>query len=139
VWQAVVAISAGLLVVWLGLILALYLGSRRGSVKVGATDVLRLIPDVVRLVRRLAADRALPRRARWPLWGLLGYLVMPIDLVPDFLPVVGQIDDVIVVVLVLRTVIRAAGPEAVERHWPGTPEGLAVVVGVSGRVAAPRG
>jgi uncharacterized membrane protein YkvA (DUF1232 family) len=52
---------------------------------------------------------------------------MPIDLVPDFIPVLGYADDVVVVAIVLRSVIRAAGPEALERHWPGTPEGLRVI------------
>ncbi|GAB7006189.1 DUF1232 domain-containing protein [Nocardioides sp. AN3] len=139
VWQAAVAIAASLVLVWLLLIIALYVGSRRSAVKLSATDVLRLLPDVLRLVKRLAVDRSLPRRVRWSLWGLLGYVVLPIDLVPDFLPVVGQLDDVIVVVIVLRGVIRAAGSATIERHWPGTPEGLHVVLSVSGQAAARRG
>jgi uncharacterized membrane protein YkvA (DUF1232 family) len=75
----------------------------------------------------MARHSSLPRRVRWRLWLLLGYLLVPIDLVPDFLPVVGYADDAIVIALVLRSVTRAAGPEALERHWRGTPEGLAVV------------
>ena len=50
-----------------------------------------------------------------------------VRLVPDFIPVLGYADDVVVVAIVLRSVVRAAGPEAVERHWPGTPEGLRVI------------
>ena len=61
------------------------------------------------------------------LWLLLGYLALPFDLVPDFIPVLGYADDAILVSWVLRSVIRAAGPEVVAEHWPGTPEGLAVV------------
>jgi uncharacterized membrane protein YkvA (DUF1232 family) len=86
-----------------------------------------LLPDVVRLVRRLAADRGLPRGVRVRLGLLLVYLLSPIDLVPDFLPVIGYADDVVVVAWALRAVVRRAGPEALERHWPGTPAGLAVV------------
>ena len=56
---------------------------------------------------------------------LMAYLAMPIDLVPDFLPVLGHADDAIVVAVVLRSVVRRAGAAAVERHWPGTPERLA--------------
>ncbi len=58
---------------------------------------------------------------------LLAYLALPVDLVPDFIPVVGYADDAVAVVLVLRSVARAAGPEALERQWPGTPEGQAAV------------
>jgi uncharacterized membrane protein YkvA (DUF1232 family) len=64
---------------------------------------------------------------------LLGYLLLPIDLVPDFIPVAGYADDVLLVVWVLRSVVRAAGPEALDRHWPGTPHGLEVVRRLAGR------
>jgi uncharacterized membrane protein YkvA (DUF1232 family) len=96
---------------------------------------VRLVPDVVRLARRLAADRSLPRGVRLRLWVLLGYLVVPVDLIPDFIPVIGWADDAIVVALVLRTVLRAAGPEAIRRHWPGTPHGLAVALRIAGAPA----
>jgi uncharacterized membrane protein YkvA (DUF1232 family) len=66
------------------------------------------------------------------LWLLLGYLASPIDLVPDFIPVVGYADDAVIVALTLRSVVRRAGPEALERHWPGTDEGLAAVLRLSG-------
>jgi uncharacterized membrane protein YkvA (DUF1232 family) len=87
-------------------------------------DALRLLPDVVRLVRRLVADRTIPRRTRWLVWALLVYLVSPIDLIPDFVPVLGYADDAIIASLVLRHVIRRAGMAKVEEQWPGTPEGL---------------
>ena len=87
-------------------------------------DALRLLPDVVRLVRRLVADRSIPRRTRWLVWILLAYLVSPVDLVPDFVPVVGYADDAIITSFVLRHVIRTAGMPKVAEHWPGSPEGL---------------
>ena len=90
-------------------------------------DALRLLPDIVRLVRRLVADREIPRRTRWLVWFLLGYLVLPIDLVPDFIPVLGYADDAVITSLVLRHVIRTAGMPKVAQHWPGTPEGLAAL------------
>lgn len=68
-----------------------------------------------------------PRGVRVRLWLLLAYLALPVDLVPDFIPVLGYADDAIVVVLVLRSVVRRAGPDAVARHWPGTAEGLAAL------------
>jgi uncharacterized membrane protein YkvA (DUF1232 family) len=88
---------------------------------------VRLLPDVLRLTRRLAADRTLPRGVRVWLWLLLGWLLNPLDPVPDVIPVLGWADDVIVTVLVLRGVARRAGPDAVAGHWPGTPDGLAAL------------
>jgi uncharacterized membrane protein YkvA (DUF1232 family) len=86
--------------------------------------VLKLLPDTVRLVRRLVGDKTIPRRTRWLVWAALAYLALPIDLIPDFIPVVGYADDVIVTAFVLRHVIRKAGPQKLAEHWPGTPEAL---------------
>ena len=127
-WQPVLSVLAGLALIWLLLVVALLAAARRSPDQVTLKDVLRLVPDVVRLVRRLATDEGVPRGVRVRLWLLLAYLVMPFDLVPDFVPVIGWADDAVVIALVLRSVARAAGPEVIERHWPGTPEGLAVVL-----------
>ena len=126
-WQLLLSLVLGLALVWVLLVGALLLAARRTPDGVNLKDVLRLVPDVVRLIRRLATDPSLPRGVRWRLWLLLGYLLLPIDLVPDFLPVIGYADDAVLIALVLRSVSRAAGPEALDRHWPGTPEGLAAV------------
>ena len=80
----------------------------------------------------MAADRTVSRGVRIRLVLLLAYLVMPVDLVPDFLPVIGYADDVVIVAWVLRSVIRSAGPEAFRRHWPGTPAGLQVIEKLAG-------
>lgn len=122
--DVLIGVVAGLLGVWLLLILGLFLVRPKGN---ALTPALRLLPDVLRLVARLARDPRVPRSARVRLWLLLGYLALPFDLVPDFIPVLGYADDVIAVTWVLRSVIRAVGPEVVAEHWPGTPEGLAVV------------
>jgi uncharacterized membrane protein YkvA (DUF1232 family) len=87
-------------------------------------EVARFVPEIVRLVRRLAQDGELPRGVRVRLACLLAYLALPFDIVPDFIPVLGYADDVIVVALVLRSVIRRAGQKALSRHWTGTAEGL---------------
>jgi len=63
---------------------------------------------------------------------LLVYLASPIDLVPDFTPVLGYADDVIVIACVLRSVVRQAGIDTVERHWQGTPEGLMLLRRLAG-------
>jgi uncharacterized membrane protein YkvA (DUF1232 family) len=131
-WTWVIAVGGGLLLVWLALVAALWLG-RPDDVRV--RDALRLLPDLVRLLRRLAADPSVPRGVRIRLWLLLGYLALPLDLVPDFIPVIGYADDAVIVALALRSVTRHAGAEALSRHWPGTPEGLAAVrrlAGISG-------
>jgi uncharacterized membrane protein YkvA (DUF1232 family) len=131
-WQVAVVVLGGVLLLGLGLVAALYLVGRRQGTPVGYKEVLRLVPDVVRLVRRLASDPTLPRGVRLRLALLLVYLVFPLDLVPDFIPVIGYADDAIVVALILRSVTRAAGTEALDRHWPGTPEGLGAVKRLAG-------
>lgn len=88
---------------------------------------VRLLPDTFRLVGRLARDRTVPRSARVPLWLLLAYLALPVDLVPDFVPVIGYADDAILISLVLRRLIRRTGYDKLIEHWPGTVEGLDVL------------
>jgi uncharacterized membrane protein YkvA (DUF1232 family) len=84
-----------------------------------ARELLTLIPDCVVLGRRLLADPGVPRRAKIVLGLLVAYLVSPIDLIPDFVPGLGLLDDAIVAAAALRYVTRIAGPETVDRHWPG--------------------
>jgi uncharacterized membrane protein YkvA (DUF1232 family) len=97
-----------------------------------AREALRLLPDVLRLLPRLAADRTLPRGVRVRLALLLAYLASPLDLVPDFIPVIGYADDAIIVAAVLRSVARHAGIRALERHWPGTRDGFAALCRLTG-------
>jgi uncharacterized membrane protein YkvA (DUF1232 family) len=114
------------------MVLALYLVGRKQQDSTRLADSLRLVPDVVRLIRRLAADPLLPMGVRVRMALLAGYLVMPIDLVPDVIPIVGYADDAIIVAIALRSATRAAGSDALERHWPGTVEGLRVVKRLAG-------
>ena len=114
---------------WIALVIALAI-ARPADLSV--TDALRLLPDVVVLLRRLAADSNLPRGIRIRLILLLIYLLLPIDLIPDFIPVLGYTDDAIIVALALRSVTRRAGPEALDEHWPGTPKGLHAVRRLAG-------
>ena len=120
-WSIPLSVIAGLVLIWLALVVVLWIGKPDD---LGIRDTARLLPDLVRLLKRLAADPALPRGIRIRLGLLLGYLALPIDLVPDFIPILGYADDAIVVAIVLRSVSRTAGPEALAEHWPGTPEGL---------------
>jgi uncharacterized membrane protein YkvA (DUF1232 family) len=124
VLRVAIGVAGALLLAWL--VLLGYLLAHRPD-EGTARQALRVLPDTLRLVKRLATDRALPRGVRTRLWLLLGYLVFPLDLVPDFVPVIGYADDVVIVGAVLRSVIRRAGPDAVRLHWPGTDEGLATL------------
>ena len=128
-WDILIAIGTGVLLAWVALIVALMIVRPRGGL---AREALRLLPDVLRLLPRLAADRTLPRGVRVRLALLLAYLASPIDLVPDFIPVVGYADDAILVAATLRSVARVAGAPALTRHWPGTPQGLAAVRRLAG-------
>jgi uncharacterized membrane protein YkvA (DUF1232 family) len=123
------SIAFGLAVTYLVLLGALLLVRPKGNL---LGEALRLLPDLLRLLRRLAADRSVPRAARVRLWLLLGYLATPIDLVPDFVPVLGYADDAIIVSLVLRSVVRRAGASVVRGHWPGTDDGLAALGRLTG-------
>ncbi|OOC56108.1 MULTISPECIES: YkvA family protein [Nocardiopsis] len=132
-WVGVLAGAVGgLVLLWLLALAAVALARPRGNL---LAEAVRLLPDLLRLVSRLARDRALPRGVRVRLWLLLAYLALPVDLVPDFVPVLGYADDAIIVALVLRSVVRNAGEQALERHWPGTPDGLAAVRRLAGRSA----
>jgi uncharacterized membrane protein YkvA (DUF1232 family) len=128
-WELLAGIVAGLLVAWLALVGTLWLARPSGGL---LREGLRILPDLLRLVRRLAADRTLPRGVRVRLGLLLVYLACPIDLIPDFIPVLGYADDAIVVSVVLRGVIRRSGLDAVRGHWPGTDDGFAAAVRLAG-------
>ncbi|MDQ1698599.1 MAG: hypothetical protein QOG34_462 [Frankiaceae bacterium] len=130
-WWAELLISLGtaLLVVWIALMIVLW---RSGRGFGGLAEAARLLPDLLRLVSRLACDPSLPRGVRIRLWLLLGYLASPIDIIPDFIPLVGYADDALVVAIALRSVVRAAGPEPLDRHWPGSAQGLSVVRRLAG-------
>jgi len=131
-WQILISIVAGVAVLYAVLIALLWRAGRRAGNGAQLRDAVRLLPDLLRLLRRLAADSTLPRGVRLRLLLLIGYLAMPIDLIPDFIPVLGYADDAIIVALALRSVTRAAGPEAIARHWPGTWIGLKVVQRLAG-------
>jgi uncharacterized membrane protein YkvA (DUF1232 family) len=127
--RILVALAAALAATWLGLVAALLLARPRGPL---LGEALRLLPDTLRLLRNLALDRDLPRGARVALWLLFAYLAMPFDLIPDFIPVLGYADDAILAVLVLRSVVRRAGPAALRRNWPGSKDGLAALARAAG-------
>jgi len=117
-------VAACLLLGYAGLVVVLIVAGRRGS----ARDVARFIPDCIVLVRRLLGDPRVARRHKLLLGVLVGYLAFPFDLVPDFIPVAGHIDDALAVVLALRLVLRGSGSELLREHWRGPESSLALVL-----------
>lgn len=127
--NALIGLAAALLLSWAVLVIALLVMRPRGNL---LTEALRLLPDLLRLIPRLAADKSLPRGVRIRLALLIVYLALPIDLIPDFIPVLGYADDAIIVTIVLRSVVRHAGLAAVRAHWPGTDDGFDALARLAG-------
>ena len=115
------AVLAGVAVALLAGRPALLFARPRGSLLAEAVGIL---PDLLRLLRRLAADSTLPTGARVRIGMLLAYLALPIDLIPDFVPGIGYADDAIITAMVPRSTVRRAAIEAVRRHLPGTQDGF---------------
>jgi uncharacterized membrane protein YkvA (DUF1232 family) len=128
-WDLAIGVVAALVLAWVALLVALVIVRPRGGL---LREAVRVLPDTLRLIRRLAADRALPRSVRVRLALLLVYLAVPIDVVPDFIPVLGYADDAIIVTAVLRGVVRRAGLDAVRAHWPGTEDGFRALARLTG-------
>ena len=91
-----------------------------------------MLPDLLRLLRDLLADPRVPRRAKLLGFASVAYLVSPIDIVPDFIPVVGALDDAAVVVLALRRLVAAAGYDLVRELWTGSDDGFAMLIVLTG-------
>ena len=125
---AALGVVFGALATWVVLIILVGSAARRHRVPVGVAA--RTVRDTIRLVRSLAADREMPRSIRWRLGFALVYCCQPFNLIPDFIPVVGYADNIVVAAWALRSVISIAGPDVVEQRWPGSPEGLAILWGV---------
>jgi uncharacterized membrane protein YkvA (DUF1232 family) len=123
------AVALALAAYWLMLIIFLLVVRPRG---LPVQEALRILPDTLRLLRRLAGDRSLPAGVRVRLWLLFVYLAIPVDVIPDFVPVIGYADDVVIVAAVLRSVVRSAGVDAMVRHWRGTDDGLRAVSRMAG-------
>ena len=128
-WDLVIGVSAALVLAWVALVVALVIVRPRAGL---LREAMRILPDVLRLIRRLAGDKSLPTGVRIRLALLLAYLAMPFDLIPDFVPVLGYADDAIIVTAVLRSVVRRAGIDAVRAHWPGSDDGFAALCRLTG-------
>lgn len=124
-----------LLTVYVGLITALVIGSRQWDVRM----IARLVPYCAVLFKRLLGDPRVPSRWKFASAFALVYLAVPFDLVPDFIPVAGQLDDAILVALVLRGLLRSAGPRLLREHWPGPTALLVPIERFAGTAPPARG
>ena len=115
-------IAGSILVLYAAFVVALIVAGRRPS----ARDLARFIPDCIVLVSRLLRDPRVPLRHKLLLGALAGYLAMPFDIVPDFIPIAGHLDDVLVAYFTLRAVLRG-NADLLREHWPGSAGSLALL------------
>jgi uncharacterized membrane protein YkvA (DUF1232 family) len=118
--RAVLVAVGVVLAVYAVVVLALLAAGRRFAAKTLAT----LIPNLVSLFRGLLRDPRVPLGSKILLWLGVVWIASPIDLLPEFLPVVGPLDDAVVAALVLRHLVRTAGEDVVRDHWRGDPRTL---------------
>jgi uncharacterized membrane protein YkvA (DUF1232 family) len=127
--NTVLGIIVGVVVLW-ALLLVLFWALRPKGVAV--REMLGLIPDVLRLLRSVIGDRSAPLDVRLVLVGLLAWILSPIDLIPEFIPVLGPLDDIVVAVVAMRYVRRRIGVDDLRRRWSGTDDGFALLLRVIG-------
>jgi len=120
---------AGLVALWAALLVLFWLVRPKD---VSARELIRVIPDVVRLIRSVITDRGAPFDVRLVLIGLLVWIISPIDLIPEFIPGLGPLDDVIVAIVAMRYTRRRMGLAALRSRWNGSDDGFALLVRVIG-------
>ncbi len=126
-WAWLLIIAGAFVLLYAVLVVWLLIAGRRES----ARALAGFIPDCVVLCSRLLRDSRVPRRQKALLVGLTAYLALPFDLVPDFIPVAGQLDDAVIVALVLRSILRSGGAPLIREHWPGPETSLALVLRIA--------
>lgn len=129
----------GLLIIAVGLYVVAVAAMIAAGRREDARALAGFVPDCAILAGRLARDRRVPRARRALLWVLLAYLANPIDLVPDFLPVAGQLDDAVLLGVALRVLVRGGGEQLVREAWPGPETSLTLVLRAAGLQTNGRG
>lgn len=119
-----IGVLVSLVALWVACLVVFWLFRPKG---VPVREIVAVTPDVLRLLRALITDRTVPWDVRIVLIGLVAWILSPIDLIPEFIPVLGPLDDVVVAIVAFRYVRRRVGIGALERRWPGTPDGFALL------------
>jgi uncharacterized membrane protein YkvA (DUF1232 family) len=127
--RLLLGVLAGLALLWVALLIVFWFLRPRG---VSAREIVKVVPDVLRLLRALLADRTVPLDVRLVLVGLLAWILSPIDLIPEFIPVLGPLDDVVVAVAAMRYVRRRLGVDELRARWAGSPDGFLLLLRVIG-------
>jgi uncharacterized membrane protein YkvA (DUF1232 family) len=125
----ILGIVVGIVLLWALILVLLLLFRPKG---VPLRELIRVVPDVMRLLRSIIGDRSTPLDVRAVLVLLLVWIISPIDLIPEFIPVLGPLDDVVVAAVALRYTRRRLGIEALRRRWAGSDEGFALLVRMVG-------
>jgi uncharacterized membrane protein YkvA (DUF1232 family) len=128
-WNFVIGIVVAVVAVWAALLVVFWVFRPKG---VPARELIRLIPDLLRLLRSIITDRSAPLDVRIVLAGLIVWIVSPIDLIPEFIPVLGPLDDVVVAIVALRYTRRRLGIDDLQGRWAGSPDGFALLARVIG-------
>ena len=128
-WQIVALAAAAAAAVYGVFMAVLVVLGRREAARATAA----FVPDCAVLFKRLLWDPRVPRRKKLVLAAVIPYLLLPFDVVPDFIPVAGYLDDAVIVAFALRYVLRGSGPALVEAHWPGPPASLRAVLRFAGQ------
>ncbi len=127
--ELIIGIVVGVLVLWVALLVLFWFFRPKG---VSVRELVALTPDVLRLLRALIGDGTVPLDARVVLVGLIAWILSPIDLIPEFIPVLGPLDDVVVAVVAMRYVRRRVGIDGMRERWPGSDDGFALLTRVIG-------
>ena len=127
--RIVLGVVVGIALLWAAVLVLFWFLRPKG---VSIREIVRIVPDVVRMLRSIVRDPASPLDVRLVLVGLLAWIVSPIDLIPEFIPVLGPMDDAVVAVVALRYVRRRVGVAAMRARWPGTDQGFALLGRVVG-------
>jgi uncharacterized membrane protein YkvA (DUF1232 family) len=124
-----IGVLVGLVLLWVAVLGVFWIFRPRD---VPVREVVRLIPDLLRLLRSIVGDRGAPLDVRVVLVGLLVWILSPIDLIPEFIPGLGPLDDVIVAVVALRYTRRRLGTDALRERWTGSEDGFRLLLRVVG-------
>jgi uncharacterized membrane protein YkvA (DUF1232 family) len=127
--ELIIGVMVGLVVLWLALLILFFLLRPKD---VPVREVVAVVPDVLRLLRSLVRDGSVPTDVRVVVIGLVAWIVSPIDLIPEFIPVLGPLDDIVVAVVAMRYVRRRVGIADLEARWAGSPDGFALLIRVIG-------